>query len=246
LGAKRSPHLWRTSSTSSDECREYSGEEKTKLKESTGVSWDKKARKWKVQMQVQGVQKYLGSFDDEESAARKLNIDDYELPKTATAPPATARTPPRLAPIPWPEAMRTPPLPVHVPPLALTSPHRAMSTSEEEQEQERDHCEHAVTPALVVAASGGGGVDEEDPQPELEPQPDLGQSRAFVYPDVQQYIPVFPRQQLIPPFPGQYRCFHIPDHVPVFPRHAPLTVRRGISDVQPAHLASESPAQHGG
>jgi hypothetical protein len=41
-----------------------------------GVSWDTRSRKWTAQMQVQGVQKYLGSFDDEEAAARAYDEAD--------------------------------------------------------------------------------------------------------------------------------------------------------------------------
>jgi hypothetical protein len=67
-----------------------------------GVSWHKGNRKWIARLRVQGVPKYLGTFDDEEAAARacdkgaiecglldQLNFDDYELRKTASASPAS-------------------------------------------------------------------------------------------------------------------------------------------------------------
>jgi hypothetical protein len=63
-----------------------------------GVSWNTVARKWNAQLRVQGVREYLGSFDDETTAARaygnavikrgtldQLNFDDYELPEPASA-----------------------------------------------------------------------------------------------------------------------------------------------------------------
>jgi hypothetical protein len=69
-----------------------------------GVTWHKKVSKWQVVMQVLGVQKYIGCFEDEEAAARaydkaaiehgllhRLNFDDYELPETASFSPAPQR-----------------------------------------------------------------------------------------------------------------------------------------------------------
>jgi hypothetical protein len=63
-----------------------------------GVSWHKRSRKWNVRLYVQGANKNLGSFDNEEAAAQaydkaaiecglldRLNFDDYEFPVTASA-----------------------------------------------------------------------------------------------------------------------------------------------------------------
>jgi hypothetical protein len=38
-----------------------------------GVSWNSGYRKWKAQIKIDGKQKYLGSFDSEEAAARKYD-----------------------------------------------------------------------------------------------------------------------------------------------------------------------------
>ena len=38
-----------------------------------GVSWDKKSRKWKAQISHDGKQQHLGSFDDEQEAARAVD-----------------------------------------------------------------------------------------------------------------------------------------------------------------------------
>jgi hypothetical protein len=69
------------------------------LSQFLGVSWDKRVRKWRAQMRVQGVQKHLGYFYDEEAAAQacdkaaiehgrldQLNFDDVDLPSASPAP----------------------------------------------------------------------------------------------------------------------------------------------------------------
>jgi hypothetical protein len=65
-----------------------------------GVNWETRSRKWRARLAVQGVQKSLGHFDDEEAAARaydeaaieynlldQLNFDGYDLPSTSSSAP---------------------------------------------------------------------------------------------------------------------------------------------------------------
>jgi Flp pilus assembly pilin Flp len=64
-----------------------------------GVSWSASHAKWKGQLKLQGLNKHLGRFDNEEGAARafdkaaiehglldQLNFDDYDLPSASPAP----------------------------------------------------------------------------------------------------------------------------------------------------------------
>jgi hypothetical protein len=61
-----------------------------------GVSWQMASRKWRVQLSVQGVQKIVGYFDDEEAVARaydkaaikhglldRLNFNDHDFPSAS-------------------------------------------------------------------------------------------------------------------------------------------------------------------
>jgi hypothetical protein len=63
-----------------------------------GVYWDTATRKWRAVMQVEGVKKHLGRFEDEEAAARvydeaaiehglldHVNFDDYDRPSASPA-----------------------------------------------------------------------------------------------------------------------------------------------------------------
>jgi hypothetical protein len=79
-----------------------------------GVSWHKGDRKWIARSTVQGLGKHLGSFDDEEAAARaydeaaiecgllhRLNFDDYDLHGTASALPAPQHEISRFQAVSW-------------------------------------------------------------------------------------------------------------------------------------------------
>jgi hypothetical protein len=80
-----------------------------------GVSWHTRHKKWRAQLRVQGVQKYLGSFGDKEAAARAydkaaiecgmldhLNFYDYaELHETAGAPSAPQKKSSRFRGVSW-------------------------------------------------------------------------------------------------------------------------------------------------
>ena len=76
------------------------GPSATRTSRFKGVSWSKSAARWVVQAEVEGKQKYFGSFHDEEEAARKydevaaplglalnFNADGSEATLEATAPP---------------------------------------------------------------------------------------------------------------------------------------------------------------